>query len=90
MAVLADVSHDGFVADVIRAQPPLERLVMRRVRGTRFALILFDFVGFQGNGQEDIRANVVGCGFRRSCVSASGGLARYPAIAMTFKLRFIL
>lgn len=60
------------------------------MRGTRYSLILFDFVGFQGNGRENIRANVVGCGFWRSCVSASGGLARYPAVAMTFKLRFIL
>jgi hypothetical protein len=38
------------------------RPYVRPVRGKHFALILFDFFGFQGKGRKDIGANVVGCG----------------------------
>ncbi len=36
---------------------------MRPVRGKYFLLILFDLIGFEGKGRNDISAGAVGCVF---------------------------
>jgi hypothetical protein len=43
-----------------------------------------------GKGRKDINFDDVGCVFWRSLKSVCGVFARYRAIAMTFRLRFIL
>ena len=60
------------------------------MRGEHVALILFALFGFQSKGGKDVSANVVSVAFVPTPARGRGVFARYRAIVMIFKLRFIL
>jgi hypothetical protein len=58
----APSNHGSTQAGILNESAFTPFSITRPVRGKHFALILFDFFGFQGKGRKDIGANVVGCG----------------------------